>query len=267
MRNIYFAQSDWRPIENNPFTTDGAYGESWSAFIYDESIMNSYTNFYPKAKVYTVIANPRQDKYFHRLIDFVHYETSKGRNIIINIPHLYKKNIIEKLELTENRSPNIIRSSDPRWVVHSTTKQSWSEIKKIGSLLSPSELRRNNKKIHEIGLKAMLEPEDYSDYVMFDMLDGCGEIVVSSRQLGYVCLDTNIEYVPGFRLYFDAHKIITDGLAVRDGLHIIKVFKGLPLEKYMVMSIDSSMFPKQKWTPNSYTYVTNKYFLSYKSLI
>ena len=53
----------------------------------------------------------------------------------------------------------------------------------------------------EIGLKMLLEPMDYSDYVMLDVLEGCGELVVNSRQLGYVCTDPNIPYSPGIRLY------------------------------------------------------------------
>jgi hypothetical protein len=32
----------------------------------------------------------------------------------------------------------------------------------------------------------------YSDYVMLDVPDGCGELVVNSRQIGYICVDPNI---------------------------------------------------------------------------
>ena len=32
---------------------------------------------------------------------------------------------------------------------------------------------------------------DYSEYIMLDVLNGCGEIVVNSRQLGYVCTDAS----------------------------------------------------------------------------
>lgn len=52
MINIYFASSNWKPTENNPFIADGSYGEKWSAFIYDDSINNSYTNVFPNTKVY-----------------------------------------------------------------------------------------------------------------------------------------------------------------------------------------------------------------------
>lgn len=101
---------------------------------------------------------------------------------------------------------------------------------------------------------------------MLDVLDGCGELVVNSRQLGYVCLDSNIEYIPGVRIYFNAYKIIADGLATRDGLHVLKVFERLPLDKYMVMAIDDSMLSKQGWTPTAYTYRSNEYFLKHMNL-
>ncbi|WP_373844890.1 hypothetical protein [Clostridium sp.] len=70
--------------------------------------------------------------------------------------------------------------------MHSTTIEAWQSIREMGVLLAPSELKKLNKTIIEIGLKPLLEPKDYSDYVMPDILNGCGEIVVNSRQLGYV---------------------------------------------------------------------------------
>jgi hypothetical protein len=122
--------------------------------------------------------------------------------------------------------------------------------------------------INEIGLKYYLEPMDYSDYIMLDKLDGCGELVVNSRQLGYVCTDGSALYTPGIRLYFDAHKIIEDGLAVRDGLHILKVEKQLSLEKYLKMIVTEEMaLEEMNWTPTSYTEWSNEYFLKHVALI
>jgi len=48
--NIYFADNIWTQCNINPFTSDGTYGNSWSAFIYDESILG-YTNVFHHAKV------------------------------------------------------------------------------------------------------------------------------------------------------------------------------------------------------------------------
>lgn len=258
---MYFTNTEWTPIDDNPFTSDGSYGEEWSAFIYDELINSSYTNVYHNARVYTLTVKPQSDKDFGRLYDFVIYEISYSRNVILKIPRSIKQFVLEKL--TNKTKNETIRPSDPKWVVHSTTKQLWSEIKTTGALLSPNYLKNNGKIITEVGLKNLLEPVDYSDFIMLDVLNGCGVIVVNSRQLGYICLDPNCIYVPGVRIYFDAHKIIQDGLATRDGLHVIKVFERLPLDKYMIMVIDDTMLPKQTWTPTIFTKVANEYFLEY----
>jgi len=261
MLNIYFASSNWKPTDNNPFLADGSYGEKWSAFIYDESIKNSYTNVYPDTKVYSLVVKPQSDKEFERLTDFVIYETSYDRNVILKIPDNISESIVDKLETSIKNSKNIIRATDVKWLVHSTTKQLWEEIKKVGKLLSPSCLKRCGKEVNEIGLKALLEPVDYSNFIMLDVLDGCGELVVNSRQRGHICLDPNIEYIPGVRIYFNAHKIISDGLATRDGLHVLKVFERLSLDKYMVLVIKDTMLIRQVWTPTVYTQFSNEFFL------
>lgn len=93
------------------------------------------------------------------------------------------------------------------------------------------------RQIAQTGLKALLEPDDYSDYVMLDKPNGCGEIIVNSRQLSHVSLETNCVYAPGVRLYFDVNWIIKDEIATRDELHILKVKDRLPLTKYSVTAI------------------------------
>jgi len=113
----------------------------------------------------------------------------------------------------------------------------------------------------EIGLKPMLEPPDYSDYIMLDVLNGCGELVVNSRQLGYVCTDPNALYAPGIRLYFDVRKMIRDKIAVRDGLHLLKVKDRLSLADYLIAAISAEDFPEaMKWTPTLFTEKANQLF-------
>ncbi len=77
------------------------------------------------------------------------------------------------------------------------------------------------------------DPEDYSDYIMFNNGGFSAELVVSSKQKGFICMDTDAEYNAGARLYFDAAKIAGDGLLVRDGAHL-KVKDILQLDKYLI---------------------------------
>ncbi|ADL53078.1 hypothetical protein [Clostridium cellulovorans] len=264
---IYYANSEWSPLKSNPFSVDGQYGESWSAFIYDEEIQY-YSNVVHKTKVYCLKVSPDLDKDFQRIIDFVKYETYHKRNVIIKVHKKLRPSIEAVLRNNFADNDTAIRETDPRWVVHSTTKDSWEEIKKSGFLYSPSELKRMNILVKEIGLKELVEPKDYSDYIMFDILNGCGEIVVNSRQLGYVCTKPDIPYNPGVRLYFDAYKIIKDGLAVRDGLHIIKVKEKLHFQEYLAMAVTADISTtRELWTPTTYTEWANRYFLNNVTLL
>lgn len=258
---IYYASSDWLPTDNNPFSYNGEYDDKWSAFIYDTEA-KYYTQIEARAKLFTIRVSSKMDKDYERLIDFINYETKYNRNIIIKAD-IEVMHIIDNLSIVE-QNRNKIRKTDTRWCVHSTTIDSWEKIKKDKFLFSPDELRKRGNIINEIGLKHYLEPKDYSEYIMLDTLNGCSELVVNSRQLGYVCTNGDMVYTPGARLYFDAYKMIEDGLVERDGLHILKVKKQVPLEKYLVMVVTENMaLDKKNWTPTSYTEWANNYFLKY----
>lgn len=263
MRNIiskiYKAPTGWIPTELNPFTTMGDYGKEWSSFIYDEEIRH-YSNIYDGTKVYVIRVNPKTDLKYERLFYYLIYEIKNGRNVILSLPKYIDFNeILESFE--KFPLDNQFREGDAKYLVHSTTKESWDSIKKSGMLLSPNELKKQGINILEIGIKPMLEPEDYSDYIMLDVLEGCGELVVNSRNLGYISTDPDIKYMPGVRLYFDAEAIIKDGYGIRDGLHILKVKDKLSLEKYLIDWVSTESFRKKEWTPSTFTSEANKYFL------
>lgn len=258
---IFYAEDNWTPLEDNPFSNDGQYGENWSAFVYDDNI-DYYTNIFQGAKVYTLRVSPKIDLKYERLSDFVVYEVGYNRNLIIKCIEADRKHIKKIIDEIQYNNSTSVRETDPKWMVHSTTKELWKSIEETGSLLSPSELKKRNIRVKEIGLKALMEPKDYSDYIMLDVLNGCGEIVVNSRQLGYVCVDPDVPYTPGVRLYFDAHRIIEDGLATRDGVHLLKVKRELPLERYLVSLVEKDLLePKDLWTPTTYTEAANNYIL------
>lgn len=261
MNHIYEAPVKWNPTKPNPFSLEGKYGKEWSAFIYDEEVGN-YSNVYNGTLVYVFRVNPERDIKYMRLFDYLNYETKHKRKVILSIPKYMDFNEMIKMykQFLENNQSGF-RDEDEKYLVHSTTKESWKSIKKMGAILSPNELKKQEINILEIGLKPMMEPEDYSNYIMLDVLDGCGELVVSSRHLGYVCTNSDVNYTPGVRLYFDAEAIINDGLGIRDGLHILKVKDKLPLEKYLLACVEAELFQKKDWTPSTFTEAANKYFL------
>lgn len=157
----------------------------------------------------------------------------------------------------------LFRESDYPYMVHSTTLQNWDSIQKDGAIFSPNMLKMKGRTVQEIGLKALLEPNDYSDYIMLDKPDGCGELVVNSRNLGHICLNPTCSYTPGVRLYFDVKKMIADRIVVRDGFHILKVKDKLPLNHYLLLAITAEDFPLNiDWTPTLFTEKANRLFFS-----
>lgn len=256
---IYIADSTWYPIDTNPFKEDGTYGSDWSAFIYDLDI-SYFTNVYPDTKLHVLRYSPDIDKEHNRIFDFLTYELAYNRNVIIKVCEgISAEDLLIQYKAVSHEIK--YRSTDEEFMVHSTSRLTWECIKKDKSLLSPNMLKAEGREIMEIGLKPMLEPSDYSDYIMLDVLDGCGELVVNSRQLGYVCTDPNALYTPGIRLYFDVRKMIQDKIVIRDGLHLLKVKDRLPLADYLTATISAEDFPEDtKWTPTLFTKKANQLF-------
>lgn len=256
---IYITDSEWNPTLPNPFTADGKYGENWSSFLYDDTI-HRFSNIYTGAKLYTLRFSPAADAENLRFFDFLRYELSYGRNVIVRFGvGMNAQKILNRFEETDDAVQ--WRASDGDVLVHSTTLSAWGQIMRDGALLSPNLLKKNGQTIYEIGLAPMLEPKDYSDYVMLDVPEGCGELVVNSRNLGTVCTDPNVPYTPGVRLYFDVKKLFADGLVTRDGEHPVKIKNRLTLDGYLIAVISAKDFPDDiKWTPTLFTEKANEFF-------
>jgi len=163
---IHLADSNWCPLNRNPFSKNGLYGIEWSAFIYDWEIPY-YTNNYPDAKLNTLRFSPNADKDFLRLFDFLTYEESYGRNVILKIcTGINAEKLLQ--EYAAFSHDVVFRDTDEKYMVHSTTLENWGNIRKEKALLSPNMLKREGVRMLEIGLKQMIEPADYSDnYICF----------------------------------------------------------------------------------------------------
>lgn len=202
-----------------------------------------------------------------RLADFLEYETSHGRKVIVSFPADFDTDVIVDRALANTPDRSAIRPDDPRWWVHSTPLSNWEKIRACGELRSHDRLRREGLSHAGIGLFAFGEPADYSEYVMLGWALAIGpEHVVSSQQKGYLITEEDTPYEPGVRLYFDGHRIIHDGLAVSDGLHLMKVHDHLPLDPYLVATISApDVDPNgevETWTPWTFLQAANQHFIS-----
>lgn len=252
----------WTPDSPNPFTSDGTYGEQWSCFRVVDSGDFAVFNGRSSTGLYNATVNVQKcPNYKHMLADFLRYETSHGRNVIISCPDGIESSALIANALDITPPPDQIRAGDPKWVVHSTSLEAWQQIEATGELRSHHLLHSDKP---TLGFTLFGEPHGYADYIMFGQVDSVSsEIVVATKENGSFA-NENESYTPGVRLYFDAHKIITDGLAVRDGLHVVKVYMQLPLSPYLIAAITRfDVDPNGEisaWTPRMFLDAANSVF-------
>jgi len=192
-----------------------------------------------------------------RLYDFIQYENEHGRKV-----QVFSRDV-DVRTLLRNSQP---KREAVRYAVHSTLLSSYEQIQKDGRLKSTARLRREGLNRTAIGFAPLGEPTDYLEYVMFAPVDDSigNEMVVNSHLRGAVCYDPNAAYAPQARMYFDAAKIASDGLAVYDGAHFLKVYDALPLAGYHLLTVfvKDVALPERAvyWTPVAFTAAADAYF-------
>ena len=234
----------------------------YSTIIIDKNIQGFTGGRGPRG-CYCLTLNPDAEDFAYHVADFIRYENAHGRNVRFKPRSFDPTDALRRVP----DSGSTLRPSDSPFVVHSTTLAAYEKILRDGQLKSTSLLRKEGKTQHAIGFLPLGEPPDYLDYVMFAPADGWGsgsEIVVNSHMQGKPCFDANAPYEPQARMYFDARKIIEDGLAVRDGGHSLKVYGALPLEGYLLRTVlagDVALPPGAvHWTPTLFTEAANALF-------
>ena len=206
-----------------------------------------------------------------RLSDFLKYENAHGRTVILSFPEDIDVKKFVAQALYNTPPAYLVRPDDPEIIVHSTTLAAWENIQSSGMLKAASLLGFNKgqtgnpQELSEIERYYQTEPSEYADYIMFGGMDSTEpEMVLASKRAGRFMLDQNEPYEPGVRLYLNNHRIISDGLGTRDGLHLIKVFELLPLKPYLLEAIGAGEADPEnkikKWTPLTFMEKTNKVF-------
>lgn len=238
----------------------------YSLLKLDENIQGFLVGKGPSG-CFCLTLNPSAEDFAYHVADFIRYENAHGRAVRFQPRNFNPSDALSSVP----KSGSVFRPSDSPFVVHSTTLKAYENILRDGHLKSTSQLRKEGKPQHAIGFLPLGEPPDYLDYVMFAGMDSYGaasssEIVVNSHIQGKPCFDSDAPYEPQARMYFDARKIIADGLAVRDGTHSLKVYGALPLAGYLLRTVfaDDVTLPAgaEHWTPTLFTEAANALFLS-----
>jgi hypothetical protein len=190
-----------------------------------------------------------------RVADFIRYERDWGRQVIVAAE--YPVDVVAYVgdALHSTPPPGRLRPYDPAIVVHSTTRERWTRIAEAGCLLAASKLRQAGLEIPAIGFETFGEPDEYGEFIHFSPLGSPnGEIVVLSHQRGTLVTNFEATYVPGARIYLDARRMIGDRVAVRDGLHVLKVHMVLELEPCLVDVVTAQDLGDgdEHWTPRQF---------------
>lgn len=257
------APRGWRPTAPNPFLDDGSYGPAWSCFCLDGD--NRRVTFCGRgpAGPFTFRLGADCPDLATRLADFLRYEVLHGRQVIVSGPDSMDVDALVRDALRDVPSSHTVRPDDPKWVVHSTTSDAWASIQSDGCLKSLAVLEKEGRNVLGLGRDELGESPDYAEYIVLGRVDEVNaEHVVSSRQKGRIVTDADLGYQPGARLYFDSHRIICVGLAVRDGLHLIKVRHKLPLVPYLAAAVSVDDLPSRRWTPHMFWQAANEVFFN-----
>lgn len=228
---IYYTDNTFDKYVYNPYNKL-PYDNEWVLLkLIDKADFSSYTGN-GGGGIFRFIVTKEQENWQYSIMDFIGYESQLEKNIIVavNSDDLGAAEIIYS---GHNFKDNFLRDYEAPVLVHTTTPQAFKKIISCGFLKSWNYLNRSDKNISEPIGKLLGDPEDYSDYIMFNSGGYFSELVVSAKQKNCIDMDINAPYLPGARLYFDAKKIANDGLLVRDGAHL-KVKDKLEIEKYML---------------------------------
>lgn len=230
---IYYADSAFNELKNNPFNNGRPYDNTWMVLrLIDESHFLQYTGT-GGGNVFQFVLTKKNIDWQYRIMDCINYESELDKNLIIavNSNDLDEAKAIYK---GHSNSDSYLRHYECPVLVHSTTPEGYKNILKCGYLKSWNVLKNEGVINEQNPIGSFLnDPEDYSDYIMFNNGGFSVELVISSKQKGFICMDKNAEYTAGARLYFDAAKVAENGLLVRDGAHL-KVKDTLKLDKYLI---------------------------------
>lgn len=261
----FVAPAGWTPEHANPFSAEGDYGTGWSCFQVSAADDDVVRNGRRPSGLYVATCGRQTPRLAERLGDFLRYESDQGRKVIVDCLETADAEVFIREALAQTAQTTTIRPDDPRWVVHSTTREAWAAIEECGELRCAALLAAADAMPSVLGELLLGDPPDYAQHVALGTVDAIGpEFVVACRQAGTMLPDPDTEYEPGVRLYFDAHRIIRDGLAVRDGLHTLKVRGRLTLQPYLVAAVAAEDLPPlstdQRWTTSLFLERANREF-------
>lgn len=259
---LFRVGKDFNPLKTNPFRGDQAYGPDWIFFRLVDSTDSFHRSGGGKDGIFQIHISKGYTGWEYSAFDCIQYETEYSKNIILAMEDEDFQHASTVYAGHSYKDP-FLRSHERRVLVHGTAAECYASIVAANALESWNRLKQQGKTSEEQPIGSLLgDPASYSDYIMFGGGGYRSEIVVASKQKGRLDMDEDQLYRPGVRLYFDAAKIASDGLLVRDGLHR-KVKDRLPLTPYLLCAVTPACLGiSGETTPMEYAAKADAYFYS-----
>lgn len=218
--------------QTNPITNQ-IFDDSWIILMLTNSPNYQIMCGSQNGCAYTLkISRTMCDHWLLAVGDFIGFNENIHKNIILVMSES-ELNTATKNYASHSYHESALRTYEPNVLIHSTTMDNWTSIRREGTLKSWNQIKRMNQQKENSPIGSKLgDPPDFSDYIMLGT-GITGEIIVSSKQSGHIVMNPNTAYQTGARLYFDARKLAADGLLLRDGAHL-KVKDSLPLDPYLL---------------------------------
>lgn len=254
MGNLYFSG---KLPEQNPFSEDGLYDSSWVQLVIAENL--EYSMITRKTIIFQFTVSRCYEGWQFRVMDYISYQLGYGRNVVLTAePEHYEE--ARQAYLGHSLRDPFLRSYEPKYLIHSAPPVALEHILLDGALKSWTRVKAAGHIYEDSPIGAKLgDPEDFRDYIMLG--EGLApEVVVNSREKGFICMDADCEYSPGARFYFDTSQLISKDLLERDGCHY-KVKDELPIH----LALFTATVPKLslegcRITPNIFSEAADRAF-------
>lgn len=253
----HVAETVWQPDQ------DPSLGPGWSLVVLLDRDDDQFFNGRGRLGTYSVRCGRRTSQLTARLADFIRYENHWHRQLLVAAEYPTDLRELVNHALTTTPSPELPRETDPEVIVHSTTAERWPAIEQAGQLVCAADLRAAGQHFPALAFETFGEPAEYAQFIHFSALGvPNGEVVVLSHQRQAIVTDLDASYEPGARLYFDARRLVRDRLHVRDGLHVLKVHRELPLAPYLLAAITPAQLVQEgrEWTPRTFATAADRAF-------
>jgi len=258
---IFRVDNEFKQYEKNPFNNDEPYNDDWILIkLIDKADDFQMMTTGGKSQIFRFIITKEAKCWQYRIQDFIQYETSYGKNIILAIDADDLNG--SQLEYRGHKYNDcFLRDYEERILVHTTTIENYNKIITSKALKSWNTLKSENSDWEESPIGAMIgDPVNYSNYIMFGTGGYYQEIITSSKQKGYIEMNVDCVYTAGARFYFSAERIAQDGLLIRDGVHL-KVKGKLSLSNYLLWTATSNVLGiSEQTTPRIFAETSDRMF-------